>query len=425
MSLDIKKIREEALKKVGNSHTKETKNNVQFVKPWHDESIFNLEENSPKIDENKPDTNLTQTSPNPHVKTDTKVIPNQYQSNTKLIPQNTQTNTKLIPNYYQTDLKSDTTIDNKVIPNWYQSDTKTGFFSLTGLQKKIVIFIYNLCKISRDKKTDGISIAQISENCESTVKSTKTAINRLIKKNILFRESFKNGRGGWTVYLIPNNVYQEIITDTKLIPNWYQTSTKLTSELTSEVIPSSHSNSSIIYNNITTTEKEVVKEIGEEYKKIDFSSLEKIGFGITQISQLAELKIPPDLIQESINHFAFGLENSEKTKSYKEPLNVLMGTLRSGRMWTETNYKSPRQIGTEELAKYRKQEAEKMREIENKFFEQEFEFWYNKLTVEELKRLIPEVDIAYGKIGSNETLAIRFFRTTVFPKIIQEIKTQS
>ena len=125
---------------------------------------------------------------------------------------------KSVSNKYQT--------GTKLVPNRYQSDTKTGFFSLTGLQKEIAITIYKLCQISRDKKTDAVSINQLANQCKSTNGAVKTAVHRLINKNILLRENFKNGRGGWTVYSIPNVIYQEIFnleTQSKLVPNWYQT----------------------------------------------------------------------------------------------------------------------------------------------------------------------------------------------------------
>ena len=49
MSLDFNKMREKAIKKVGDNHPKNTKESVKFPKPWHDGSVLFVEENSPKI----------------------------------------------------------------------------------------------------------------------------------------------------------------------------------------------------------------------------------------------------------------------------------------------------------------------------------------------------------------------------------------
>ena len=106
----------------------------------------------------------------------------------------------------------------KLVSKWYQSSIKVVskrnqnyHFYLTGLQRKITDIIYNICELSCSNKTYPISILQLSNQCNHNVNTVKIAIHRLIKKGILIRENFKNGRGGWTMYSIPDNIYKDFI----------------------------------------------------------------------------------------------------------------------------------------------------------------------------------------------------------------------
>ena len=184
------------------------------------------------------------------------------------------------------------------------------------------------------------------------------------------------------------------------------------------------SSSSININNITTTtERDVVKEIGEEYKNIDSSSLEKIGFGFTQISQLFEKNIDPNLIQESINHFAFALENNEKIKQNENPLNLFMGVLRKGRRWVESNYESVQTIELRALLELKKKEKEEYEAILAELFELEYNTWFTDMTDEELKKLLPNADFKYGRhIHEIEQQAKILFKNTKWIKILNQIK---
>ncbi len=370
-----------------------------------------------------------------------KAIPNRYQSDTqtstKPISNRYQSDTMDSSNWYQSDNQSDTKTDTKAIPNRYQSDTITGFFSLTGLQKEIAITIYKLCQISRDKKTDAVSLSQLSNQCQSPSGAVKMAVNRLVDKGILLREGFKNGRGGWTVYSIPNNTYQEIFnleSHAKLIPNQYQSGTKLVTKLISEVIPSSSSSSGINYLNTTTTgkpENSKSNNLSDEWSNIDIEPLSNIGFTKTHLTQIAsQNKLPELSVQNSIYAFAFDLQKNNKAKSIKDdPINFFMGILRNGKPYTPpSNYESPQD---EAMRIY----LEKMREIEQKRAEAEneainlaFNDWFAKLTDEQKIERLPKM---FRNNANNEKLekskilessARSYFEKEIWPKEREKIR---
>ena len=57
------------------------------------------------------------------------------------------------------------------------------------------------------------------------------------------------------------------------------------------------------------------------------SLLEPQGFKKAHLLQLKNVNIP-EVVQESINHFAFALQHNEKVKTYQTPLNVFMSVLK-------------------------------------------------------------------------------------------------
>jgi len=405
-----------------------------------------------KKEEEKPDTNLTQTSHKPTtnlLQTDYKVGTNLEQSGNKLgtnllqeptsnhiqtpskptsnphqepVPNPIQTYSKLTSNLIQeneTPFKPTPQPTPQLTPNLLQTPSKPNpkisFSSLVGLQRNILLTIFSSSKTSRTKTTEPLTLEFISNEAKTTNKSTKTAIQRLIKKGFMKTEEYKNGRGGWCKFSIPDFLYQELLnleSYSKLTSNPIQTPFKVPSQPHPQPTPTALNNNNNYINNITTTtERDVVKETGEEYKKIDFSFLSEIGFGITQISQLAELKILPDLIQESINHFAFGLKHNEKTKEIPNPLYRLMGVLRKGNVWTEDNYESAQDIAMREYIERLEREKEQRRARYERIFELKYDEWFEELSDEELKKILTADEFKFGKYANESKLKIYFRRT--------------
>ena len=360
-----------------------------------------------------------------------KVVANKEQSdsaiNRKVVAKREQTSSKRIANLEQTSPVSDSITGIKVVANEGRGDNKNKFFSLTGLQKNIVVFIYDLCKFARDKKTDPISISQISDKCRHTVKTVKNAINRLVKKEILFRNGFKNGRGGWTIYSIPNDVYQEILnleSGGKTISNWEQTGSKLASKLASELIASTSSSSSSNILNTTTTgvnKKPITEILNDGWAKIDIEPLSNIGFTQTHLLQMAsQNKLTPQVVQDSIYAFAFDLENSDKAKKINsDPINYFMGIVRNGKVYLpSSNYESP-QDKSMRLYKEKMSEIEQRRRvIERDAINLAFNDWFEKLTDEQKREFLPEMFRNTTRLEKNKILessARKKFETEIWP----------
>ena len=153
---------------------------------------------------------------------------------------------------------------------WGQTEgkmgTKTAFSTLVGLQRSVVIFIYNECKVARSKSTKHLSIEYIIKALNSSYHSIKTTIKRLIKKGLINRVDFKNGRGGWSTYSIPDLVFQELLcneSEHKASTNLVQTEHKVGAQPGAQ--PSTASPVVVSNNNITTT------TLPDDFEQIDCS----------------------------------------------------------------------------------------------------------------------------------------------------------
>lgn len=296
----------------------------------------------------------------------------------------------------------------------------TPFSSLVGIQRKIVLFIHEECKLNRSKITPPLTMEYILASCGSNFATVKKSIQRLEKKRILLRAGFKNGRGGWTRYELADQVYNEI-----LYTENYRTASsiqnelkdKLETKLRTNVETSSPSSSS--YNIKTTT-----TDLPHDWKIINTDPLRNIGFGYTEIRNIfnkGSQLITPDVVQDSINQFAFGLiNNPERYKSMKSPAAILVSNLSQGTPWIETNYISP-----EEKLKVEK-EAQMKSILEKQFKEPKFLEWFNQLQDSDKENFVPDAlksstSYMISKVIMQKEHAIKFFENTVWPNLLAEL----
>ena len=116
---------------------------------------------------------------------------------------------------------------------------------------------------------------------------------RLEQKKLLRRGEYKNGRGGWTRYELPNELFQELLqleTQNKVSTNPEQSQYKVRTQPSTQPSTSPSSSSSSLYleefKTTTTGEPELLKsdsvQLSPEWQTVDWSSLE-IGFTETHL----------------------------------------------------------------------------------------------------------------------------------------------
>jgi predicted transcriptional regulator len=280
------------------------------------------------------------------IKTDNKVVTNRQQTDNKVATKWQQTDNKVVTKWQQT--------DNKVV-------TKCLFSELVGLQRNIIIFMSHECKNLRARTTDRMTLEHLAKSLNRSTGVVKMTIHRLEKKGFLFRSEFKNGRGGWSRYELPDYVYNDALrseTDNKLVTNWQQTDNKVVTQPITQPITNLSSSSSYL-NKTTTT------ELGEDWN-FDISSYARFGFTTSQIKQLASLNvISAAEVEQSLVEFNYDFENNVLPIIKTGKINFLMGLLRSGHLYVSEGFKSEQEAIISEMA--RRAEARRKKLLEDKF----------------------------------------------------------
>jgi hypothetical protein len=383
------------------------------LRPWTDNNGEVKAEATPKKTEARIEPNQSQTE----VVIEPKPKPNQSQTEARIIFANS-TKAKIEP---------------KSEPNQShfraKSEPDNSFLQLAKLQKRVLLFIYNTCKISRNKCTPPLGIENIVYGCgNTTVAAIKKAIQRLELHNFIFRIKHKKGRGGWTIYEISNPIYQEMLsleTGVKIESNW----SHIEAILGTELEPSASSSSSFNNLNTTTTGTEEFKiqkiDLSEDWLNIDIEPLKDIGFTKTHLEQIASQNLLlPEIVQNSIYAFSFDLVENNKEKELKgQPINFFMGILRKGNPYASpANYESPKDKAMRVYAERQRTIKEKRAAMEKEIFEHAFNEWYSNISEEE-RRVFASKNIEYKRDSKFvETNARTHFKNNIWLEELNKIQ---
>lgn len=303
--------------------------------------------------------------------------------------------------------------------------TKIGFSSLVGLQRQVSLFIFDQTKIARDRITDPISISVLASSCESTVLSAQKTIQRLEEKGILCRAEYRNGRGGWTKYELPQEIFQEMLhleTSDKLRTYLGQSSDKPRTEPRTQLRTSASSSSSyVLEENLKTTTSDAdlfentPTQLAPEWQQLDISPLEPIGFTRTHLVQIIRQgKLSVGEVQDSINFYAFDLtRNGLKPNSQ---LNFFMGIVRKGIPYAPPdNYESPVDEARRKTREFKERQSAARQAEEQKLLHLEFQEWRRGLTSDDVLAIVPEFARRPGQVQESSLLS--HFEKQIWPEI--------
>lgn len=306
---------------------------------------------------------------------------------------------------------------------------KNKILQTTGLQKKILDTAIDLCAANKKLETGPILTSGLASYINITVGSLKMSLNRLISKNFLQRGVGRSARGGYINLHVTQEIYN-LVLQTREENKFFQNSINSIqiknnfsiSDLDNKLGNNSVYSSSNIINKTNTTEgKNKNLNLPDEWLAIDFSPLEHINFSKTQLHQLLDKNIP-EVVQDSINHFAYDLEHG--SKKYPDPLNVFMGVLRKGNAWTAPKgYESPKDIARRLYAEKIKKENEQREKTITDLIALEFDVWKANLGKEEINNIIPEKDQNFCKENThpwNVALRLHFKNNILIPRLIKE-----
>jgi hypothetical protein len=319
--------------------------------------------------QHKPDTNYTQ-KPNT----------NSTQSEHEIIID--------ASNITQTTHKLNTKLNTPKTQSRYKPHTNltqtTHISALIGIQRKMLLFLFDECKKARSRITEPLSIIHISQAMEIPTGSIKTSISRLCEKQFIKISSFKNGRGGWSSYEIPDATYKELLqmeTQHKLHTNYLQTKHKVDTQPNTQLNTNGSSSSSVL--NI----KETTTQLDNEWN-FDITPYSKFGFMTSQLKQLASLGVISAIeVEQSLLEFNHDLDNNTLPQMNTGKINFLMGILRKGQPYVSDSYRNEEEAIISEMAT----RAESRRK---KILEDKFVVWETSLNDEERKKIEDKIPLS-------------------------------
>lgn len=302
-------------------------------------------------------------------------------------------------NKYENEYKNKQSIKPLKEPFLNLDDTtvRKRLLTLTGHQKQVMSHITSHLKSRVGESSIDILPNILAIKINAGLEVTRVTLKRLTGKQLLIRLPGERGRNGCCKFQIPENVvkicfslFDDAPCDINHIGNEIRNNNR-------KNIPYSSSN------NINTT-----TVLPSEWKKINFVPLESIGFSEQHLQDIYSSNIcDPVVVQESIYHFAFGLEEG-RHKQYDSPLKVFIGRLRKGNAWIESNYESPKDKALRKLIEHKKSEKEKRDLMLKELIELEFPSWRKTLAQDEIKKIVPD-EILKANLAPAITASLRTY----------------
>ncbi len=310
-----------------------------------------------------------------------------------------------------------TTIREQLDNEFAADSLKNRLLHLVGIQREILEFVVEFCHLRELTETGPIETFLLAQHVQASYGSIKVSINRLISKGFLIRLKGKTAKGGYINLAVPSEVKRILLgfkQEQQLKQNTPVFLQKLKRESDNKLDNKNPLYSSS-YNITTTNENEL---LSNGWETIDYEPLKSIGFSKSHLKQLIN-KNTPEAVQESINHFAYGLEhNKKKFEKYADVLNVLMGVLRKGEAWIESHYESPQAQSLRQLVETKKKQKEQEEKLLNELFELEFPDWQKQLSEKEIRDIVPP-DIFQSGIRAAITSHLKsyYLNTVLHPRL--------
>ncbi|WP_203384419.1 hypothetical protein [Cysteiniphilum marinum] len=301
----------------------------------------------------------------------------------------------------------------------------------SGLQKNILNYLFENIENLQSRVTKELTIEHIVSGVNATRNMAKQAIYRCKQKNVISVKDRKDGRGGWCKYQLSKSIFVSIQnnqngnkkpiynSNTTNTINKYSNDTKEQKTTTPqndqliELIKQQNDKIAELQKQFLQqapqvqpetktvtvtelTENNTLESDNEDWADLDFSSLAEFGFTKRHVTQIknfnksldADNQLTIDSVQESIEHYAWALQNRlDEMVSYapaNNRLRGLIGVLKKGGNWTEANYKSPEDLAFEASLIAKKERLEKIKAQKEEVLNLEFELWRESLTATEI-----------------------------------------
>ncbi len=277
------------------------------------------------------------------------------------------------------------------------------FVDLRSNPLKLIRFLFALSSSENNEyKTCRVRLKEMMQQLDISKDSARTALRFLLKNNLISRIEYQVGVHGWSRYKIEKGLANEIetgilkgsITPFKMPANFQdqnlEDSELINKQITLDTIPSS------------------------AWGNVDITLLEKINFNNKHLLQLKS-KTTPEIVQESIKHFSFALENNAKAKAYANPIATFIAVMKRGEAWIEPNYRSPQELAQQKFLENKRMELERKQKLEEEAYKLSLIEWQQSLKPEEIENIAPNKK-ASGDVTPQPVKLSMYFKENIWPQ---------
>jgi hypothetical protein len=294
------------------------------------------------------------------------------------------------------------------------------FDALAGLQRNSLLFIYESCRLFGSKISQPIQIKNLAESIKTTVAAARVAVQRIEEKGFIARFEYKDGRGGWTKYELPNEVYSQLFfreSSIKVASNLDQSSIKVAPEPAPEPAPRS-SSSSRVFNLKNSTTTSVL-----DISAIDVSSVFQHGITTSVLSRCIELypDLALDQLEVLVARFAEFIKDPKNRVQNARGFFISLAEQASKGQVPLDHINTPNELLMREFVLLQEQAKQQRDELYQKAQEFEFELWAENLSNDEKLSLVPENSILKLGTAPYSAMLKRHFAEHVWPEKKAEI----
>ena len=211
------------------------------------------------------------------------------------------------------------------------------------------------------------------------VDSVKQVLKRMKRSDFIKTINIIDGRKGASQYQIDKSFYKNFLKTSEKLENFS--------------FPINNSNNKKLLLLDKRGENKQSEKLGIERKEepkqrnwsnINIEPLRKYGLNERHLEDIREFNLlDREVVQESIYHFAFALE--ENKIKYENPIGVLVGRLCKGKGWFEAEYISEKEKSFKQLVLIKKKRKKEKEDLISEYSQMEYEPWKEALTDEEVK----------------------------------------
>ena len=311
----------------------------------------------------------------------------------------------------------------------YSNITKTtsGFAAVVGIQRKILDYFFAKAQSIGSRTTGKIYTEVLAEMLACSVETVRTSVQRLETKGFIVRQEFKRGRGGFSVFEIGLEAYQNLLIHniTKTTFKQNENITKTETKTETKTSPPSSSREFYLNNSTTTQDVDNSGSDADALKNFDFSIVTEFGITSSTLSRCRELY--PAVSTDQLAALTERFGQFMKTPDGKRVQNargffISLAEQLSKGVTPLDHLETNSEALTREFVE-RGKEAKARRELlEKEAFEFAFEEWVESLDSKSRDQLVPATSVIDS--GSKiQTMKLKeHFRLSVWPTRFSELK---